>query len=323
MSKHYKTVIKVLISIGLAVVVLYFTFKTTDFDEFFSKIWTVNYWWIFLTMFLSLFVYVLRAYRWKLQLQPLGYSPSNYHMFLAVMSGYLANLLLPRLGEVTRCGVLYKNDEVPVSVSFGSVVTERVVDMLCLAVITLLAFLFESDQIAAFLGETINTEIDWRLIIVILVAVGGTGAFVFFKWIYPSQTKVGEFSRGLVAGFISLKDVHVGKFVFLSVAIWTLYFLVSYLAVFSMVETSHLEWETGFSILTAGTIAFVLPVQSGFGTFHAMVAAMLMLYGVDELSGKFFATLLHSSQLLAVLVYGLVALILTIFARRNDKRQNS
>ena len=320
MSKSLTTLIKVLVSVGLAAIILYFVFRQVDIDDFVAKAQKVNYSWVFLSMFISLFGYALRAYRWRLQFIPLGYQPTTYRVFLGVMSGYLANLLIPRLGEITRCGVLYKSDKIPVSTSFGSVITERIVDMLALAIILLITFFIQSDQLLAFIGETVNLDFNWGYVIIGLFVVGSIGAFVFFKWIYPSQTKIGAFSRDLIKGLISLKDVQKTKFILATIGIWTIYFFMSYLVVFAMEETAHLGWEAGFSILSAGVIAFVLPVQSGFGTFHALVSAMLLLYGIDETSGVFFATLLHGSQLLAVVIYGIVAFILSIFAKRNDNQ---
>ncbi len=315
MSQQLKTFLKVSLSILLAILILYFVFRKVDVEEFVAQAKTVNYSWVLLSMFISFFSYLLRAYRWRLQLEPLGYRPSTYRMFLAVMSGYLANLLIPRLGEVTRCGVLLKSDKVPVATSFGTVITERIVDVLALGVIFLLTLVLQSDQLISFINQTIDLNINWYLIGGLGLGILGVGAFVFFKYIYPSPTKVGAFSRHLIAGLISLKDVKVTKFTIVTVVIWIIYFYTSYVVFFAMGETAQLGWEVGLAVLTAGVVAFVLPVQSGFGTFHALVSTMLILYGIDPTTGIFFATLLHTSQLVAVMIFGSVAVILSIFVK--------
>lgn len=319
MSGLVKTLLKVLLSVALAAVILYFVFRKIDFSDFWEKTKNVEYGWVLLSMFISLFGYILRAYRWKLQLEPLGFKPTTYRMFLAVMSGYLANLVIPRLGEVTRCGVLNKSDKVPISTSFGTVITERIIDVLALGVIVLLTLLFQSEQLIAFANQAVDFNLNWPVIIGALTVVLGGGAFVFFKFIYPSQTKIGEFSRNLIAGLISLKDVKLGRFLISTVLIWVVYFFMSYIVIFAMSETEHLSWQAGLSILSAGVIAFVLPVQSGFGTFHALVAAMLALYGIEHSDGVFFATMLHSSQLIAILIFGLVAVVLSVFIKVDAK----
>jgi len=318
MSKALSTVLKVLLSIGLAAAILYYVFSRIDFDEFLKKAEEVNYFWVILSMIIALFGYMLRAYRWKLQLAPLDFKPTTYRMFLAVMSGYLANLLLPRLGEVTRCGVLLKSDKVPIATSFGTVITERIVDMLMLGLILLFTLAIQSEQLALFFDQTLDTNVNGYRIAGIGASALVIGAWVFFKYIYPSQTKLGEFSRGVIEGLISLRKVEMSKYIISTLLIWIIYFFMSYIVVFALPETAHLSWEVGFSILVAGVIAFVIPVQSGFGTFHALVSTMLVLYSIDETTGLFFATLLHSSQLIAVMIFGLVAGILSIFVKKNE-----
>ena len=318
MSKTLSTLLKVLLSMALAGLILYFVFSKIDFQAFIEKAEQVDYSWVVLSMFISLFGYILRAYRWKLQLAPLNFKPTTYRMFLAVMSGYLANLLIPRLGEVTRCGVLLKSDKIPISTSFGSVITERIIDVLMLGLILLMAMFLQSEQVTLFFDQTLDYNFNWPFVLISGSLVIGIGAWVFFKYVYPSKTKIGKFSREVVEGLISLRNVHISKFIVSTLLIWLVYYLMSYLMVFALPETAHLSWEVGFAILVAGVIAFVLPVQSGFGTFHALVSAMLILYDIDETSGVFFATLLHSSQILAVIVYGLIAGILSIFVRDNE-----
>lgn len=321
MSKHFGMALKVALSIGLAGLLLYYVFRNIDYSSFIGKLNEVNYGWVYFTMVLSLFGYVFRAYRWQLQLKPLGYEPSVFRMFLALMTGYMTNLFVPRLGEITRCGVLFKSDKVPLSTGLGTVITERIVDLIALAVILSLTFLLQSDQLLAFIAQTVDLSVDWRLLGGILILVFAVGLWVFVRFIYPSQTKVGAFSRDLVNGLLSLRNVHLGKFLLSTLGIWIIYFLMSYLVFFAVPETSELSWLAGLSVLSAGVIAFVLPVQSGFGTFHALVAAMLALYGVDSTSGVFFASLLHTSQLLAALVFGLVAVVISLFIKRHGNEK--
>ena len=324
MSKKFGFVLKVALSIGLAGLILYFVFRNIDYKSFIGKLNEVEYGWIYFTMLLSLFGYIFRAYRWKLQLLPLGYEPSVFRTFLALMTGYITNLFVPRLGEITRCGVLFKSDKVPVSVGIGTVITERIVDLFALVVILSLAFLLQSDQLLAFIAQTVDLNVDWRLLGVIFLLIVGVGVWVFIRFIYPSQTKVGVFSRDMVNGLLSLRNVHIGKYLLSTLGIWVIYFLMTYLVFFALPETSELSWLAGLSFLSAGVIAFVLPVQSGFGTFHALVAAMLALYGIDNTTGVFFASLLHTSQLIAALIFGLVAVVISLFIKRHgNEKQNS
>jgi uncharacterized protein (TIRG00374 family) len=321
MSKTFGTLLKVVLSIGLAALIMYYVFRNIDFKDFVKRLDDVNYGWIYLTMLISLIGYILRAYRWRLQLEPLGFKPTVFRMFLALMTGYMTNLLVPRLGEVTRCGVLFKNDRVPVSTGIGTVITERIVDLIALVVILFIAFLVQSEQLIAFINQTVDFNVNWVLFVSVFLVVSVVGLWVFVRFVYPSQTKVGAFIREMVKGLLSLKSVRLTEYLLSTLGIWVIYFLMSYLVVFAIPETAHLPWLSGFSILSAGVIAFVLPVQSGFGTFHALVAVMLALYGIDNMTGVFFASLLHTSQLIAALAFGLVAFVIALFIKRRGNEK--
>ncbi|MEQ9050951.1 MAG: lysylphosphatidylglycerol synthase transmembrane domain-containing protein, partial [Marinoscillum sp.] len=128
MIKKATSVLKYTFSLGLALALLYLAFRNVDFSEFIEKSRQVNYTWVIVSILLSLVAYYARAYRWNILLKPLGYPNLNVHKTnLAVLVGYLANLAFPRLGEVTRCGMMKRSDDVPVSTSLGTVITERII----------------------------------------------------------------------------------------------------------------------------------------------------------------------------------------------------
>ena len=323
MSKTVANVLKIALSLVLSAIALYFVFRQVDYGKFLEGARNADYKWVAITMFLGTIGYILRAVRWRLQFDPLGYQPGYFRMFLAVMTGYLANLLLPRLGEVARCGTLYRSDRIPVAESFGTVITERVVDMLALMVILGLTFIFQSQQISTFINQRVDVQFNFWMIGIGVLAVLGILAYVFFKWIYPSENKIGKFSRGVVSGLTSLKKVKVSSFLTITVGIWIIYFLMTYLMFFALEETSELGPATALAILSAGVIAFVLPVQSGIGTFHGLVSAMLVLYGIELDTGVLLAVLLHTSQILVILFLGLFAGIISIFVKRNENREEN
>ncbi len=313
MNRWLKTFIQLIVSVGLALLVLYFVFNKVDWAEFYQQSRQVDYFWVVLSMLLGFFSYLLRAYRWQIMFYPTGHTPALFRTFLAVMSGYLANLLVPRLGEVTRCGVLKKSEHIPISISFGTVITERLMDVLTLGLLLVFTLFIEYDKISDFLATTLETDLNWQMILPLGLVALGIGAWLFFRFIYPSQTKVGAFSRGVIEGLVALRKVNIPRFLVSTLGIWLVYYLMTYMVVFALPATAHLPWQVGFSMLVAGVVAFVLPVQSGFGTFHALVSTMLMAYQIDATSALFLATLIHTSQLLAVLAYGLISGILAVF----------
>jgi uncharacterized protein (TIRG00374 family) len=322
MSKKLLTGLKVSISIGLAGVLLYFVFRNVEWKEFWERAKTVDYSWVIASILLSIVAYVARAYRWNILLRPLGYDLKTSRTTLAVLIGYLANLALPRLGEITRCGVLKRNDDVALPSAFGSVVTERIIDFFTLLLLILLSLIVESDRLFSFLGtayQDLNIPNYVVVAVIAVVLLGLIGLIVFIRRQNRLTGKFGELIKSFVAGILSLKDIKqpVG-FIISTIVLWIVYYLMSYIIVFSLPETSHLGFGAGFMLLITGGIALSIPVQSGFGTYHGMIAGMLLLYSVDETTGIFLATLLHTSQLIAIALFGSIALIISFAIRRKS-----
>lgn len=328
MSQRTISFVKVLLSIGLAGGLLYLVFKNVEWEAFWEKAVQVDYLWVFASILLSILAYVARAYRWNILFEPLGYSLKTSRTTLAVLVGYLANLVLPRLGEITRCGVLNRNDQVPVPVALGSVVTERIIDMITLLILIVVSFLLEAERLLTFL-ESAYRDLNipgYVLVIVLVVGMLGVGLMIIF--LRRQDRYRGKFAtlfKEFLAGILSLKYIKrpLG-FVLSTLVIWVVYYLMSYIIVFSLPETAHLGLGAGFMLLITGGIAISLPVQSGFGTYHGMIAGMLLLYNIDKTTGIFLATLLHTSQIIAIGLFGSIALIMSFFLRRaiNKKLTN-
>lgn len=320
MFKRFSSLFKLLISIGLAAFLLFLVFRNVEWAEFWERARRVNYWWVVLSILLSFVAYAARAYRWNILLRPLGYDLKTSRTTLAVLVGYLANLAIPRMGEITRCGVLQRNDNVPLSAGLGSVVSERIIDMITLLFLILVSLTLESDRLISFLNSAYqDLEIPGYVVWIIVGAgaVGFTGFVVVLKVQKKLRGKFGDFLRNFMEGLLSLRRIKSpAGFVLSTIIIWVVYYLMSYLIVFSLPETSHLGLGAGFMLLITGGIAIALPVQSGFGTYHGMIAGMLLLYSIDETTGIFLATLLHTSQIFTIALFGTIALIFSVLIRR-------
>ena len=327
MSKSLINFLKILIGIGLAGVLLFFVFRNIEWVEFWERAKSVDYQWVLISILLSVIAYVVRAYRWNILLEPLGYDLKTSRTTLAVLIGYLANLALPRLGEITRCGVLNRNDKVAVPAALGSVVTERIMDVLTLFILILISMAVESERLFTFL-ETAYQHLNISgYVIVLIAAIGVTGVGALIIFIRKQDRRKGKFAKLLkefVSGFLSLKHIkHPVGFLLSTMILWTVYFLMSYIIVFSLPETAHLGLGAGFMLLITGGIALSLPVQSGFGTYHGMIAGMLLLYSIEETTGIFLATLLHTSQIVAIALFGSVALVISFLIRRSSARETT
>ncbi|WP_420576117.1 lysylphosphatidylglycerol synthase transmembrane domain-containing protein [Ekhidna sp.] len=327
MSKSLIILLKVLISIGLAGLLLYLVFRNIEWVEFWERTKTVDYSWVIASIALSVVAYVARAYRWNILLEPLGYKLRTSRTTLAVLVGYLANLALPRLGEITRCGILKRNDNVAVPSALGSVVTERIIDVFTLLLLILVSLIVESERLFTFLTTAYqDLQIpNYVVVIVIIVLIlGMTGLIFFIRRQDKLKGKLAALIKGFIEGLLSLKDIKRPIGFLVSTAIlWVVYYLMSYIIFFSLPETSHLGLGAGFMLLITGGIALSLPVQSGFGTYHGMVAGMLLLYSIDETTGVFLATLLHTSQIMAIALFGSIALIISFIIRRRTAKKET
>ncbi|WP_421893961.1 lysylphosphatidylglycerol synthase transmembrane domain-containing protein [Marinoscillum sp.] len=324
MIKKATSVFKYAFSLGLALALLYLAFRNVDFSEFIEKSRQVNYTWVIVSILLSLVAYYARAYRWNILLKPLGYPNLNVHKTnLAVLVGYLANLAFPRLGEVTRCGMMKRSDDVPVSTSLGTVITERIIDLFTLIGLILLALVLEYDRLIEFLTNIFSGLQDveglmWKA--GMLIVIGGASVLILGYVLYVKNDKIRSFIKDLIRGILSLKDVkNRWGFVLSTIVLWVTYYFMSYIIVFSIPETAHLSWVAGIMLLVTGGIALAVPVQGGIGTYHAFISAMLVLYSVEKTTGVFLATLLHTSQIVAIAIFGGIALLASVFIKKNNE----
>jgi len=324
MIKKATSVFKYTFSLGLALALLYLAFRNVDFSEFIEKSKQVNYTWVIISILLSLVAYYARAYRWNILLKPLGYPNLNVHKTnLAVLVGYLANLAFPRLGEVTRCGMMKRSDDVPVSTSLGTVITERIIDLFTLIALILLALVLEYDRLIEFITHIFSGLQDveglmWKAGMIIVI--GGALVFILGYVLYVKNEKVRSFINDLIRGILSLRDVkNRWGFVLSTIVLWVTYYFMSYIIVFSIPETAHLSWVAGIMLLVTGGIALAVPVQGGIGTYHAFISAMLVLYSVEKTTGVFLATLLHTSQIVAIAIFGGIALLVSVFIKKANE----
>lgn len=293
---------------------------------------TVQFGWIYLSIALSILSHVFRAYRWQLLIKPLNYSIPLRTSFWAVMIGYLANLAFPRMGEITKCGVLKRTHGIKMSASMGTVVTERIFDVLILLTILFVTFLVEFDRLNQFFFELFRDKIPDtslnKLLQFALIAGGLLFLLVVIGLRYKSfiietpafqklKTSIIHFKEGV----LSVRKIeNVYGFIASTIGIWVLYYLMAYVIVFSIPETANLDWIAGLAILVVGGIAMSAPVQGGIGTYHFLVGTLLTLYAIKPETGVFFATLLHTSQTLAVMTLGSVGLIVISLTKRFEEK---
>jgi glycosyltransferase 2 family protein len=287
--------------------------------EFLLHTWqAANKGWLILMAGIAVVSHILRAQRWRMLLEPSGYKSKLSYSFLSLMVGYLVNLVIPRGGEVSRCYNLYKLDKTPVEISFGTVVVERIVDLVCLLILIALAFLVESVKLFAFirtlpLGQGGGSVVKILTIAgVVLVAI----ALLLF-WLIKKNKTLNAFVvrtwKGFKDGFLSIFRLkNKGLFIFYSLSIWCLYFLMSYTVILAFAETKHLGLEAVLSLFAIGSIAMAAPLPGGTGSYHVLVPqGLVFLYNIPQPDAIAFTFIFHGWQTAIMIVGGAISLIVT------------
>jgi glycosyltransferase 2 family protein len=329
MNLRLLSVLKYFLLLTVALLLLFFAFKNVSLRIIFNEMLQANIWWLALSTLISFIALISRAYRWKLLIEPLGYCPTLKNTTYSVAVGYFANLAFPRLGEVTRCGSLGTAEGIPFNKLLGTVVVERILDIVSLFICIVLVAIIEFNRLGQFLKKNIADPLYFR-ITQILSSVTGIVVLVLFIIAVTvsirmfiryrkrkSKSKWSDIINGFIKGLISIKYLHKPwQFIFHSVLIWSLYYTSVYVCLFALPFTSHLGLAAALFLLVAGGLGMSAPVQGGIGAYHLLVSQGLLLYGVTLENGLAFATLLHSLQLIMVVLTGALALLLLFFQKK-------
>ncbi len=324
-----KKTFQYLLFLGIGVGLIWYSIASGIINP--TKLWedvsSANLWWVGLMVILMFVAHGSRAARWQMLLEPLGYKPSFMNVNNAVWLGYFANNLVPRLGEVTRCSQLYKSDNIPVDKSLGTVVTDRIFDVVTLFILLIVHFIIDFDKLWAFVNQQLSQNqgneggrSNLLYILLSIVILVGIISFIFRKSILEValiQTVI-EKLKGLLDGLLSIRHLKNPKlFLFYSVMIWLMYWAMGYVLFFAIPKFSDLPPIAGLTFLVSGALAMILPSPGGAGTVTAIVSPVLVtMYGLSKDDAGTLATFVQSSQMLVTLVVGAVIFLISVFKKR-------
>ncbi len=326
MNSKFFQAIQYIVLLALGIILCVHFFNTLDFENLKSKITTGNFSWFYVVMFVSLMVYVIRTLRWQMLIRSIGYETKFLNTFSALSISYFVSFVVPRLGEVTRCLSVKKQHDIPFMQLLGTVIIERIIDILSLIILLVLTIILQFDKIMEFVKYNVlkpiyesiilkiaggNTTILFIVLAVVFISIALF--FCFRKYIRKRSPKlIVKFVEGLKEGITSIGKLKQKKiFIFYTLLIWVCYYLMTYFWFFIFEETSVLTWGACLSILTIGTIGRSVPIQGGgMGAYHFLVMSVVMLYGMTEDWGKDLATLIHAGQTFFTFVMGLVGLLI-------------
>jgi hypothetical protein len=316
----------------LAAFLLWYAYKDKDFGKMLVEFQSASIPAVLATFLTTIAAHWFRALRWNMLFEPIGYKPSKAGSFLAVMSGYFANLLVPRAGEVSRCTIIAASEEIPIQTAIGTVLAERGFDMIMLILIALTAFGLEYETLSNFLaqlqekyGSSSGQDPNLKLILLAVIALTAGFIFIFRKILLkiPIVIKVLEFVKGLLEGVTSVTKLrNPGLFLLYTVFIWGGYFLTTYISLKMFGFTHDLGFKAAFMLLIAGSFGIVVPVPGAVGgPFQIFVsAALVQLYGKDPEMSLTASSLMYWSQVFfSITLGGLCYLISIVRANRKIK----
>lgn len=314
----------------LAAVSLYYAFAGKDLQALGAELKNADYIWVIPVLCSSLLGSSARALRWQLLLEPVAHKPSFGQSFFALMYGYFVNIGTPRVGELSRCISLQETAKIPFAKSFGTVFTERAIDLVCLLLCVALAFGLQ----AAFLGDFFNAHIFTP----INDKTGGKAVYIFTGLVVAgiiglvtllfiarrlkklnAANKLVLFIRGIIEGLVSIFSLKKPLlFLLYTTLIWFSYFLTSYLWFFAFDATQNLTVAAAFTVMAVGAIAKSLPIQAGgAGLYHFLVGQLLIMYSINGVNTLAYATLNHGTQLVYNTVLGIIALTWLFTSKRS------
>ncbi len=324
-----KSILTIVISLAFAGFFLWLALRGLDFKVIQKSLAKANYIWVLFASVFGLLAYWFRAIRWNLMLEPMGHRISNSNALWSISFGYLMNLTIPRSGEVARATALYGVEKVPVDKSFGTIILERVVDLICMMGFLGLTLLFKYDAILSFYKNSgVNINPTKIILILSILVVATVLFFVFRKKLaeVPFLGKVVNFIDGIFQGITSIfKLKEKGKFILYTLGIWICYYLAAYLVCFALPETSAFTFADGFFIIVVGTLGMIIPASGGIGAYnlamkYGFMALFISVGKSADFGGEMGLTYSFISlplQIVIMLVMGLISIPMLAKARNN------
>ncbi|MBN1790651.1 MAG: flippase-like domain-containing protein [Bacteroidales bacterium] len=327
MFKKILSVSKYFVFLAVGVFVFWWVYKDEPLTKYKSAFADLNYFWIILSLVFSVLSQISRAIRWNMLIKPLGYNPRLYNTYLSVLILYFVNLLLPRAGEVFRCTILSRHEKIPFAKLAGTVLVERMADLITLMLLAVVILLSQFGVFISFFNT--HPEVKANLLqlfstrnMILVTAVVVLIALLFFmfnryfnrKKLEKGNTfikKIRIIRKNFISGIKSIGQLE-NKWLFIghTVFIFIMWLFMLYVIFLAYEPTAHLSLQVGMITFLMGGLAMLAPVQGGIGPWHFMVYETLFIYGIDKADGKVFALIAHASTNLIYLFLGMLALLI-------------
>jgi len=313
LRKTIKKIVFTTLPIALGVFLIWWSISSlssSDRNEIENAFRNANYYWIFLSLFLGLLSHLSRAYRWNLLLAPLGYKPRFLNNVLVVFAAYLINLAIPRAGEVARATAISKYENIPIEKAFGTIVVERIVDVLMLLLIIVIAFFYQFDLLKDLVIKKIPDNPAYAvLFILFFILLAGVFYFLMRRSNSVFFTRIRTFFVGLLEGVKSIITMEKkGVFIAHTIFIWGMYLGMFYIVSLALPETTNISFGAVVTGFVVGALS-IATTNGGLGTYPFGVQQVLILYGIASNPALAFGWLMWTSQTFMVLLFGGLSLL--------------
>lgn len=321
MFQRVKTIAKFLLFLSLGMFLLWLTtrsFGDKEIQHLKDLITHADVTVVFICSLTLLFSHFIRSLRWKMMIDPLGIKPKTSNVFFAVLAGYFFNLLFPRLGEVMKCTLLSKYEKLHVDKLIGTMVAERLVDLISLIIVILMTILTQLDLVGNYAAELTNSmkakfqfsQTTWMSLMIAMLLI----TIIVFKLVrasksHPKMARLKEIVKGMIEGLLSINKVNnLPLYIFYTVAIWFCYLASIRIGFYGMEQISILGWVPSLSVLTFGSFAMIA-TQGGIGAYQLAVQKTLLLYDIDAVNGLAFGWLLWLVQTVILFIIGPISVL--------------
>jgi len=273
---------------------------------------TANYWWVALSLVFGILSHLSRAYRWRFLLDPLGYKPTYLNCVMTVLIAYLLNLFIPRSGEIARAASIKKYEKIPFEKAIGTIVAERVADVIMLFSITGIAFFLQTELMGSYLfKEDEEGNLYLKIIFLVVIPLAGFITYrILKKSTHPFIMKIFTFIKGLIDGIKSIITMKKKwEFIFHTIFIWLMYVLMFYAVTFALPETTNLPFDAIIVAFVVGGFSMAL-TNGGLGTYPVFVASALILYNIEDNPARAFGWIMWTAQTLMVIIFGGLSFLL-------------
>ncbi len=321
MNKKIKKTIFIILPIALGVFLIWYSISQLSPEDILAiknSFKTANYWWVFLSLVFGILSHFSRAYRWNFLLEPMGYKPRFANSIMAVLVGYLVNLTIPRAGEIARATAISKYEKIPFEKAFGTIVSERIADVIILLGIIAMAFFLQTKLLTAYLfKDDASSSYNIWYVIIGFAVIGSLLFWIIQKSNNPFIKKIQTFVYGLIQGVISIfKMKKKWAFIFHTIFIWAMYVLMFYAVSFALPETTNLPFGAIIVGFVVGGLSMAL-TNGGLGSYPIFVASAITLYGIEKNPALAFGWIMWTAQTLMVLFFGGISfLLLPIYNRK-------